>query len=77
MSNIFGTYTSKEIKSVIKKPFHEWPEDITLYLQDIMAGELMDQWLEAHSDEEYVEYIENIVEDLTSHIEDNDEDLDS
>lgn len=73
--NIFGIYTSKEIKAAIKKPFHEWPEDITLYLQDIMAGELMDQWLESHSDEEYVEYISNIVEDITDDIEDNDEDL--
>lgn len=77
MSNIFGTYTSKEIKSVIKKPFEEWPEDITLYLQDIMAGELMDQWLYSHSDREYREYLNGIVDDLTSNIEDNDEDLDS
>lgn len=73
--NIFGIYTSKEIKDAIKKPFHEWPEDITLYLQDIMAGEIMDQWLESHSDEEYVAYINNIVEDITDDIEDNDEDL--
>lgn len=75
--NIFGTYTSKEIKSVVDKPFEEWPEDITMYLNDIMAGELMDQWLYSHSDREYREYIHSIVDDLTSHIEDNDEDLDS
>ncbi len=35
----------------------------------------MDQWLESHSDKEYLEYINNIAEDITDDIEDNDEDL--
>ena len=37
----------------------------------------MDQWLYSHSDREYREYLNGIVDDLTSNIEDNDEDLDS
>ena len=72
--NIFDTFTMKEMRGYLKKPFHEWPEDFALYVQDIMAGELLDQWLESHSDEEYVEYVKNIVEDISGDIENDDED---
>jgi hypothetical protein len=73
--NIFETYTAKEMKDYLKKPFQDWPEEFALYVQDIMAGELLDEWLESHSDEEYVEWATDIVNIVSDCIEGDDEDI--
>jgi hypothetical protein len=73
--NIFETYTIKEMKDYLKQPFQDWPEEFALYVQDIMAGELLDEWLESHSDEEYVEWATDIVNIVSDCIEGDDEDI--
>jgi|LakMenE01Jun11ns_1017448.scaffolds.fasta_scaffold6677050_1 hypothetical protein len=73
--NIFETYTIKEMKDCLKQPFQDWPEEFALYVQDIMAGELLDEWLESHSDEEYVEWATDIVNIVSDCIEGDDEDI--
>ena len=65
MSDIFDNYSAYELREIFRLPTNEWPEDFCSYYNDILASQLLDMWLENHSDDEYREEIRQMVEDTT------------
>lgn len=74
--NIFDMYTSQELKDNLKKPTEEWPEDFLLFVNDIIASELLDDWLENTTEEEYINRVKEIVEYYPT-ISDDDEEIET
>ena len=73
--SIFNMYTAKELREHVSKPPEQWAEDFILYIQDIIASELLDEWLESHSEDEYIERVKKLTEDIAECIEGDDEDI--
>ena len=65
MDNVFDEFTVSELRQIFREPTDNWPEDFLNYVNNILASELLDMWLESHSDEEYREEVRQIVEELT------------
>jgi len=63
--NIFDTYQPYELREIFRKPTNEWPEEFCLYVNIGLADKLLDEWLYAHSDEDYRDEVKQIVEDTT------------
>lgn len=74
--NIFDMYTSQELKDNLKKPTEEWSEDFLLFVNDIIASELLDDWLENTTEEEYINRVKEIVEYYPT-ISDDDEEIET
>lgn len=72
MSDIFDNYSAYELRDIFKLPTEQWPEDFCSCFNDMFAGNLLDMWLENHSDAEYREEIRQYVEDTTYGYEDKD-----
>lgn len=69
---ILDTYSAYEVRDIWRDDTNSWPEDFILSVNDVLASDLLDQWLESHSDAEYRERVREIVEDETYGYEDED-----
>jgi hypothetical protein len=72
MSNIFDNYMAHELRSIYLDGMESWPDDFRHWLHDQMASDLLDQWLETVSDEEYMERAKDIIESETYGYDDKD-----
>jgi hypothetical protein len=70
--SIFDDYTPAQMREIISEPTNSWPEDFLCSVNNELSGDLLDQWLESHSDDEYRAKIKDIIEDLTYGQEDDD-----
>jgi len=69
---IFDIFTASEMRDIWRDETNAWPENFTLCVNDLLANDLLDSWLDNHSDEEYRERIREIVEAETYGYEDDD-----
>lgn len=70
--SIFDSYSAAELRDIFCEPTNSWPEDFLCFVNDELSDDLLDQWLESHSDEEYRDKIKDIIEDITYGQEDDD-----
>lgn len=68
--NILDKYSAYQLRDIYKDGMEKWPKDFKYWLHDQMAYELLDQWLETVSNEEYLEKARDIVESETYGYED-------
>ena len=71
-NNIFDAYSAGEIREIFREDTDLWPEEFCSHLDNMLANELLDEWIEHHDDSQYRARIRRIVEDLTYGYEDND-----
>jgi hypothetical protein len=69
--NIFNDYTPSEIRRIFLQDTNSWPEDFCRHVNNELKDDLLDNWLEQHSDSEYREKIKDIVEHITYGYEDD------
>lgn len=72
MSDIFDSYDPHELRSMYNDGIDSWPDTFRHWLHDQMANDLLEQWLETVSDEEYLERARDIIECETYGYEDED-----
>ncbi len=71
-NNIFDAYSAGEIREIFREDTNSWPEEFCSHLNNMLANELLDEWLENNDDSQYRARIRSIVEDLTYGYEDDD-----
>jgi hypothetical protein len=69
--SIFDDYTPAQLREVFLEPTNSWPDDFICFVNDELSDDLLDQWLDNHSDDEYRAKIRDIIEDLTYGQEDD------
>jgi hypothetical protein len=72
MMSIFDDYTAAAMREIFREPTNSWPEDFICFVNDELSDDLLDQWLENHSDEEYRAKVKDIIESITYGYEDED-----
>jgi hypothetical protein len=72
MDDIFDIYDPHELRDIYNEGIESWPDNFRHWLHDQMANDLLDQWLETVSDEEYLERAKDIIECETYGYEDED-----
>lgn len=72
MSSIFDSYEPYELRDMYNDGMESWPDDFRHWIHDQMANDLLDQWLETVTDEEYMERAKDIIESETYGYEDED-----
>jgi len=72
MYNIFDSYEPYELRDMYNDGMNSWPDDFRHWMHDQMANDLLDQWLETVTDEEYMERAKDIIESETYGYEDED-----
>jgi hypothetical protein len=72
MDDIFDIYDPHELRDMYNEGIESWPDNFRHWLHDQMANDLLDQWLETVSDEEYLEKAKDIIECETYGYEDED-----
>lgn len=70
MSSIFDSYEPYELRDMYNDGMESWPDDFRHWIHDQMANDLLDQWLETVTDEEYMERAKDIIESETYGYED-------
>lgn len=70
MSSIFDSYEPYELRNMYNDGMESWPDDFRHWIHDQMANDLLDQWLETVTDEEYMERAKDIIESETYGYED-------
>mgnify|MGYP006268317779 CR=1 FL=1 len=70
--SIFDDYTAAQLREIFREPTNSWPEDFLCFVNNELAGDLLDQWLESHDDKEYRDMVKDIIENLTYGYEDED-----
>jgi len=70
MSSIFDSYEPYELRDMYNDGMESWPDDFRHWMHDQMANDLLDQWLETVTDEEYMERAKDIIESETYGYED-------
>ena len=70
--DIFDSYSAAELREIFRDPTESWPENFCNFVNRQLADDLLDQWLEQSSDNEYRDRVKDIVEDLTYGYEDKD-----
>ena len=70
--SIFDNYSPAQLREIFRDPTESWPEDFCRFINDEIAGDLLDNWLEQHSDREYRDRAKDIVEIFTYGYEDED-----
>lgn len=70
--NIFDDYSAGELREIFREDTNSWPEDFCHYVNNQLADQLLDEWLDNHDDGQYRERIRDIIEDLTYGYEDDD-----
>lgn len=63
--NIFDDFDPDEMREIFREPTESWPDDFCEYVNNVLACQLLDSWLESHTDNDYREEIRQIVEDIT------------
>ena len=63
--NIFDDFNPDEMREIWREPTDSWPDDFCEYVNNILACQLLDSWLENHDDKDYREEVRQIVEDIT------------
>lgn len=72
MDDIFDIYDPHELRDIYNDGIESWPDNFRHWLHEQMANDLLDQWLETVSDEEYLERAKDIIECETYGYEDED-----
>jgi|LakMenE01Jun11ns_1017448.scaffolds.fasta_scaffold9950157_3 hypothetical protein len=70
--DIFDSYSAAELREIFRDPTESWPENFCNFVNQQLADDLLDQWLEQSSDNEYRDRVKDIIEDLTYGYEDKD-----
>lgn len=70
--NIFDEYTAAELRDIFREDTNSWPEEFCIHVNNLLADELLDEWLDNHDDSQYRGRIRQIIEDLTYGYEDDD-----
>jgi hypothetical protein len=70
MYNIFDDYTAAQLREMFLENRNSWPDNFLHWVHDQMASDLLDQWLDVATEEEYLEKAKDIVEDMTYGYED-------
>lgn len=65
-------FSAGDLREMFKKPTNSWSEEYLEVVNQWLADELLDSFLESHDDQQYRERIKGIVEDMTYGYEDND-----
>lgn len=60
---IFDHFSGYEIKNYFLKPVSEWPDLLKNIILDCISRELLNNWVEQASKEEYEERMHNIMKD--------------
>jgi hypothetical protein len=69
---IYDDYAPYQLREMFREGMDSWPDNFRHWLHDQMASDLLDQWLETVSDEEYLERAKDIIESETYGYEDED-----
>jgi hypothetical protein len=68
--NIFDKYSAYELRDIFRMPTESWDEDFCNLVNQELANDLLDAWLENADDKEYRERIREVVENITYGYED-------
>ena len=68
--SIFGKFSAYELRDIFRKPTQSWDEDFCSLVNEALANDLLDAWLENADDKEYRERIREVVENITYGYED-------
>lgn len=71
-NNIFDSYSASELREIFREDTNSWPEDFCNYVNNQLADQLLDDWLDNHNDGQYRARIRYIIENLTYGYEDDD-----
>lgn len=63
--SVFDEFNPSELREIFREPTESWPDDFVVFVNDLLADELLDGWLEGRDDAEYRDRIRNIVEEVT------------
>ena len=63
MSSIFDSYSPYQLRQIFREK--NWPEDFRNWINQEIATELLDSWLESVSEETYTDTVRNIIENMT------------
>ena len=64
-------YTAGEMRQIVQQDSNYWPANFLGLVHKWFADELLDDWLENHSEDQYRDEIVRIVDEMTSGYEDN------
>lgn len=70
MSNIFDIYSPYQLRQIFLEK--NWPEDFRKFVNEEIASDLLNNWLESVDDDSYDERVRGIIETLTYGYEDED-----
>jgi hypothetical protein len=70
--SIFDDYTPAQLREIFREPTNSWPEDFICFVNDELSDDLLDQWLDNHTDDEYRSMVKDIIENMTYGYEDED-----
>jgi len=65
-------YTAGEMRQIVQQDSNYWPANFLGLVHKWFADELLDDWLENHSEDQYRDEIVRIVDEMTMTYEDND-----
>lgn len=68
MISIFDVYSAYQLRQIFREK--NWPEDFRNWINQEIATELLDSWLESVSEETYTDTVRNIIENMTYGYED-------
>jgi len=63
MRNIFDKYTVHQLKEIYYTPQETWPEDFLHWIHDVLANDLLNEYLETADMDEYIARAGEIVFD--------------
>ena len=64
-------YTAGEMRQIVQQDSNYWPANFLGLVHKWFADELLDDWLNNHSEDQYRDEIVRIVDEMTSGYEDN------
>ena len=64
-------YTAGEMRQIVQQDSNYWPANFLGLVHKWFADELLDDWLENHSEDQYRDEIVRIVDEMTAGYEDN------
>jgi hypothetical protein len=70
--NIFDSYSAAELREIFRDPITAWPEDFREFVEGQIASDLLENWVEQATTEEYRDRVRDIVESFTYGYEDED-----
>ena len=70
MDNIFDIYSPYQLRQIFLEK--NWPEDFRKFVNEEIASDLLNSWLESVDDDSYDERVRGIIETLTYGYEDED-----